>query len=115
MAGQCLRHIADELANLDWQVVAVDVLRGAYRYSPVPIIPGLQLTLVPFVNAAAYGDGQGQSLLGLSGGPVLTLGHFNRPLFDYTKLPLLAVPRRKHCDSPFAFDRYVDTATLVLV
>ena len=28
----------------------------------------------------------GQSLLGLSGGPVLTLGHFNRPLFDYQAL-----------------------------
>jgi hypothetical protein len=85
---------------------------GAYRYSPVPIIPGLQLTLVPFVNAAAYGGGQGQSLLGLSGGPVLTLGHFNRPLFDYTKLSLFGSATAKAGNSPFAFDRYVDTATL---
>ena len=85
---------------------------GAYRYSPVPIVPGLRLTLVPFVNAAAYGGGQGQSLLGLSGGPVLTLGHFNRPMFDYTKFSLFGSATAKAGNSPFAFDRYVDTATL---
>jgi len=85
---------------------------GAYRYSPVPVVPGLTLSLVPFTNLAAYGNGDSQSLLGISGGPTLTLGHFNRPLLDFTRLSLFGSVTAKGGDSPLAFDRYVDTATL---
>ena len=85
---------------------------GAYRYSPVPIVPGLSLSIVPFVNLSAYGGGSSQNLVGISGGPVITLGHFNRSALDYTKLSLFGSVAAKSGDSPFAFDRYVDTATL---
>jgi len=85
---------------------------GAYRYSPVPVVPGLSLSLVPFTNVAAYGNGGSQSLLGISGGPTLTLGHFNRPLLDFTRLSLFGSVTAKGGDSPLAFDRYVDTATV---
>ena len=81
---------------------------GAYRYSPVPIIPGLQFH-AGALNASLWQVmPMGQNLLGLSGGPVLTLGHFNRPLFDYTKLSLFGSATAKAGDSPFAFDRFVD-------
>ena len=85
---------------------------GAYRYSPVPVVPGLSLSLVPFTNLAAYGNGDSQSLLGISGGPTLTLGHFNRPVLDFTRLSIFGSVTAKGGDSPLAFDRYVDTATL---
>ncbi len=85
---------------------------GAYRYSGVAIIPGLSFNFVPFLNLSAYGGGQSQNLVGISGGPVITLGHFNRPMFDYTRLSLFGNLAAKSGDSPFAFDRYVDTATL---
>jgi hypothetical protein len=85
---------------------------GAYRYSPVPVVPGLSLSLVPFTNVAAYGNGDSQSLLGISGGPTITLGHFNRPLLDFTRLSLFGSVTAKGGDSPLAFDRYVDTATV---
>ena len=85
---------------------------GAYRYSGVAIVPGLSLNFVPFLNLSAYGSGKSQNLVGISGGPVITLGHFNKPMFDYTRLSLFGSLAAKSGDSPFAFDRYVDTATL---
>ncbi|NDG78414.1 MAG: DUF3769 domain-containing protein [Synechococcaceae bacterium WB8_1B_057] len=85
---------------------------GAYRYSGVAIVPGLSLNFVPFLNLSAYGSGKSQNLVGISGGPVITLGHFNKPMFDYTRLSLFGSLAAKSGDSPFVFDRYVDTATL---
>jgi lipopolysaccharide export system protein LptA len=85
---------------------------GAYRYSGTAIIPGLSLNFVPFVSLSAYGGGQSQNLVGISGGPVITLGHFNRTMFDFTRLSLFGSLAAKSGESPFAFDRYVDTATL---
>jgi hypothetical protein len=85
---------------------------GAYRYSPVPIIPGLSFDVVPYVSLSSYADGDQQNLLGISGGPSLTLGHFNRPLFDYTRLSLYGSATSKSGESPFSFDEFVDLGTL---
>lgn len=102
--------------NSSWPLLSGKALpltsEGAYRYSPVPIVPGLSLTIAPFFNLSAYGGGSSQNLVGISGGPVITLGHFNRSALDYTKLSLFGSVATKSGDSPFAFDRYVDTATL---
>jgi hypothetical protein len=102
--------------RFDWPVWKGQALpltsEGAYRYSPVPIVPGLSLNFVPFLNVSAYGGGESQNLLGISGGPVLTLGHFNRSMFDFTRLSLFGSVAAKSGDSPLSFDRYVDTATL---
>ena len=84
----------------------------AYRYSPKPIVPGLSFVLAPYVSATAYGDGITQRYIGVSGGPKLTLGHFNRPVFDYTKLYLYGSSTAIIDQSPFSFDRFVDGATL---
>ena len=85
---------------------------GAYRYSPVPIIPGLQFDVVPYVSLSSYSDGEQQNLVGISGGPSLTLGHFNRPMFDYTRLSLYGSATAKSGESPFSFDEFVDVGTL---
>ena len=85
---------------------------GAYRYSATPIVPGLTFGLAPYVRSTTYGDGLSQNLIGISGGPVLTLGHFNRPMFDYTRFRLSASSTAIIDESPFAFDRFVDGATI---
>ncbi len=84
----------------------------AYRYSPKPVVPGLSFVLAPYVSATAYGDGITQRYIGFSGGPKLTLGHFSRPVFDYTKLYLYGSSTAIIDQSPFSFDRFVDGATL---
>ena len=85
---------------------------GAYRYSPVPIIPGLQFDVVPYVSLSSYADGDQQNLFGISGGPSLTLGHFNRPVLDYTRLSFYGSATAKSGESPFSFDEFVDVGTL---
>ncbi len=84
----------------------------AYRYSPVPIIPGLKLKSKLSTSYFAYEDGKNQSTLSLSGGPELTLGKFINPYLDYTKLSVTLGGTLKQGGSPFEFDDAVDLATL---
>ena len=52
----------------------------------MPIVPGLNFE-VAHASLSSYADGDNQNLLGISGGPSLTLGHLSTFL-DYTKLAL---------------------------
>ena len=69
---------------MSWQIWEGETLEltpeGAYRYSPVPIVPGLRFDVVPYASLASYADGDNQNLLGISGGPSLTLGPFQSSL-----------------------------------
>lgn len=81
------------------------------RYSPSYIIPGLRLDFGASGNLANYGDGGNQNSLTLFGGPSITLGHFDKPFFDYTRIAASIAGTFKNGLSPFSFDRAVDLRT----
>ncbi len=83
-----------------------------YRYSPIPIRPGLVFLTNLRSSIAAYGDGNIQKMLTISGGPSLTLGRFDKSFLSYTKLSITGGTTFKQGSSPFVFDRAVDLATL---
>ena len=85
---------------------------AAYRYSPVPIVPGLSLNTNVNTALAVYGDGRHQKTLSLSGGPSITLGTLSKPFLDFTQISIVGGGSLKNGNSPFAFDRNVDLATL---
>ncbi len=85
---------------------------AAYRYSPVAIVPGLSLRTNINTSIAAFGEGNSQSTLSLTGGPTLTLGTFSKPFLDYTQLSIVGGGTLKQGASPFEFDQSVDLATL---
>ena len=85
---------------------------AAYRYSPVAIVPGLSLNTNLNTSLAVYGDGRHQETLSLSGGPTITLGTFSKPFLDFTQISIVGGGSLKNGNSPFAFDRNVDLATL---
>ncbi len=86
--------------------------QAAYRYSPVAIVPGLAFRTNINTLLAAYGDGEYQSTISLSGGPSLTLGTFSKPFLDYTQLSITSGGTLKKGSSPFDFDQAVDLGTL---
>jgi len=81
------------------------------RYSPTYVIPGLRLDFGASGNLANYGDGSNQNSLTLFGGPSLTLGNFDKPFFDYTRIAGSISGTFNNGLSPFSFDRAVDLRT----
>ena len=81
------------------------------RYSPTAIIPGLRLDFGATGNVTNYGDGGNQNTLTLFGGPSITLGHFDKPFFDYTRIAASLAGSFNNGLSPFSFDRAVDLRT----
>ncbi|MDA0718388.1 MAG: DUF3769 domain-containing protein [Cyanobacteria bacterium] len=88
-----------------------DPKRGL-RYAAVPVVPGLAIDFGARGYAATYSDGANQSFLSLWGGPSLTLGQFDRPVFDYTRLSASISGTFLNGVSPFSFDRIVDLRTI---
>ncbi|QEY32271.1 DUF3769 domain-containing protein [Synechococcus sp. RSCCF101] len=86
--------------------------QAAYRYSPVPIVPGLDLRSNLRVRVSAFSDGRSQNTLSLTGGPTLTLGTFSKPVLDFTQLTLTGGGTLRQGASPFSFDRAVDLGTV---
>ncbi|MEY3735835.1 MAG: hypothetical protein RLZZ624_894 [Cyanobacteriota bacterium] len=84
----------------------------AYRYSAVPIKPGLSLAANITGSLAVYGNNGYQNTLSISGGPTLTLGHFQKPFFDYTQFSITGGGTFRQGLSPLGFDRAVDLGTL---
>jgi hypothetical protein len=89
-----------------------DSNNGGLRYAPVPIVPSLDLQFGLAGNLTVYSDGSNQNLLTLWGGPALTLGRLERPLFDYTRLAVSVGGTIRDGLSPFGFDRAVDLQTI---
>ena len=110
------RGTAYGTVRLSWKIWEGKALElspeAAYRYSPIPIVPGLRFDVVPYASLASYSDGESQNLLGIAGGPSLTLGHFNRSFLDFTRLSLYGSATAKSGESPFSFDEFVDVGTL---
>ncbi len=98
-----------------WQGSALDASENparGLRYSATPVIPGFGINLGASGYAASYSDGANQNTLTLWGGPSLTLGHFEKPLFDYTRLSASLAGTFLNGGSPFGFDRAVDLRTI---
>lgn len=88
--------------------------RYAYRYSPTPIRPGLDLITNITSSFSAYDDGRKLNVISLSSGPSLTLGTFSNKFLDYTKFSITLGGKVKSGKSPFDFDQAVDLGTLGL-
>lgn len=82
------------------------------RYSAVPVVPGFGLEMGLNGSLATYSDGSDQNTLSLWGGPALTLGRFEKPWLDYTRVSVTIGGTLRSGLSPFGFDRAVDLRTL---
>ncbi|MBD2551132.1 DUF3769 domain-containing protein [Microcystis elabens FACHB-917] len=80
--------------------------------SPVPIAPSLNFNANLLGVAAYFSDGTNQNTIGLSGGPTLTLGRFEKPFLDYTQLTVTGGITLRQGQSPLNFDRAVDLGTV---
>jgi hypothetical protein len=80
--------------------------------SAAPVQPGLWLNSNINTLLSSYGDGSHQNTLSFNIGPMLTLGQFRRPWFDYTQFSVTGGLTLLDGGSPLAFDRAVDLATL---
>jgi hypothetical protein len=87
--------------------------RAAYNYSPVPVVPYLQLNTGVRGAVNSYSNGDNQSLIGYSIGIQGQFGNFSRPSFDYTGFNLGYYQQFPGTNnSPFLFDRIVDNRIL---
>ncbi|WP_216902073.1 DUF3769 domain-containing protein [Synechococcus sp. CCY 9618] len=84
----------------------------ALSNTPVPVVPGLRLDANLLGIATYFSDGSNQNTIGLSFGPSLTLGHFEKPFFDFTRLTVTGGITLRQGQSPLNFDRAVDLGTL---
>lgn len=82
------------------------------KYTPVPVVPYLQVVLGLVGVTSAYTSGDSQSALIGSVGLLGQLGHFSRPWLDYTAFNLVYSQVLQDGASPFLFDRIVDTKVL---
>jgi hypothetical protein len=82
------------------------------KYTPVPVVPYLQLVLGLVGVTSAYSSGDSQSALTGSVRLEGQFGHFSRPWLDYTAFNLVYSQVLQDGASPFLFDRVVDTKVL---
>jgi hypothetical protein len=82
------------------------------RYSPVPLTPYVSLGATLRGVASAYTNGDTQQNLIASIGIGGQFGHFSRDFFDYTAFNISYVQFIGSGQSPFLFDRTVDTRIL---
>ncbi|ELR99068.1 DUF3769 domain-containing protein [Gloeocapsa sp. PCC 73106] len=96
-----------------WQGEALEATGDkGLRFTPVPVRPFLKLnTDVTGVNSI-YGNGDNQPSLRFSVGIQGQIGHFSRSFFDYTGFSLRYSQGIRGEESPFLFDRFVDTSTI---
>ncbi len=85
---------------------------AAFRYSPEPIIPRLDFKTKVSNAYFLYENGTSQNTLSIRGGPDLTLGNLDRPIFSYTKISIMPGISLKSGSSPFSFDESIDLKTI---
>jgi hypothetical protein len=82
------------------------------RYTPVPVVPYLQLVAGVTGTSGFYSNGDTQTTvfgtIGLQG----QVGHFSRPFLDYTGFNISYSQGIRSGISPFLFDRAEDTRVL---
>lgn len=86
--------------------------KEAYNYSPVPVVPYLQLNTGIQGSVSGYSSGDNLSSMGYNIGIQGQIGNFTRSSFDYTGFNLNYFQRFQGADSPFLFDRIVDNRIL---
>ena len=86
--------------------------RSTYNYSPVPVVPYLQLNTGINARVGSYTNGESQSLYGYGISLQGQIGHFTAPAFDYTGFNLGYSQGFLSGSSPFLFDRFQDTRVI---
>jgi lipopolysaccharide export system protein LptA len=86
--------------------------KETYNYSPVPVVPYLQLNTGINGALTGYSNGDNQSSFGYTIGIQGQIGNFARSSFDYTGFNLSYAQKFRGGNSPFLFDRFVDNRTL---
>ena len=84
----------------------------ALRYSPVPVVPYLDLLTEVSGVGSLYSSNDSQLSLQGTVGIEGQLGHFSRSWLDYTGFRLSYSQNLRGDESPFFFDRLVDRQTL---
>ena len=84
------------------------------RYTPVPVVPYLNLTTEIKAVSSFYSNGDRQPVLEGTIGIQGQLGHFSRSWLDYTGFKVSYSQNIRGEESPFLFDRLVDRQTLDL-
>ena len=86
--------------------------KETYNYSPIPVVPYLQLNTGIQGAYNAYSNGENQSSIGYNVGIQGQFGNFSKQTFDYTGFNLNYFQRFRGNTSPFLFDRLVDNRIL---
>jgi Protein of unknown function (DUF3769) len=86
--------------------------RSTYNYSPVPVIPYLQLNTGINLRTNGYSNGENQSLYGYNVSLQGQIGHFVGPAFDYTGFNIGYSQNFISGSSPFLFDRVLDNRVI---
>jgi Protein of unknown function (DUF3769)/LptA/(LptD N-terminal domain) LPS transport protein len=86
--------------------------REAYNYSPIPVVPYLQLNTGLRGTWNGYSSGDKQSTVGYNVSIQGQLGNFSRSSFDYTGFNLGYSEQFLSDSSPFLFDRVIDNRIL---
>ena len=86
--------------------------KETYNYSPIPVVPYLQLNTGIQGAYNAYSNGENQSSVGYNVGVQGQFGNFSKQTLDYTGFNLNYFQRFRGNSSPFLFDRLVDNRIL---
>jgi Protein of unknown function (DUF3769) len=86
--------------------------RSTYNYSPVPVVPYLQLNTGLNLRTNGYSNGENQSLYGFNVSLQGQVGHFVAPAFDYTGFNIGYSQNFLGGSSPFLFDRVLDNRVI---
>jgi hypothetical protein len=82
------------------------------RYTPRPVVPYVQLITSATGVGTAYSNGDTQNSLSGTIGLVGQFGHFSKPFLDYTGFNISYTQVVIGGQSPFLFDREVDTSVI---
>jgi hypothetical protein len=83
-----------------------------YNYSPIPVVPYLQLNTGIRGAFSSYSNGENQSSVGYNVGIQGQIGNFAGGSFDYTGFNLNYFQQFRNNSSPFLFDRVADNRLL---
>jgi hypothetical protein len=84
-----------------------------YNYSPIPVVPYLQLNTGLKGGYSSYSNGDNQSFIGYNIGVQGQIGNFSKSSFDYTGFNLNYYQQYPgNGTSPFLFDRLVNNRVL---
>ncbi len=83
--------------------------RSTYNYSPVPVVPYLQINTGLEAKANSYSNGDSQSSYGYKVSLQGQFGHFTAPFLDYTGFNIGYSQNFLSGSSPYLFDRFLDT------